>query len=154
MSVEIGSSLRLVEPIFDAIPAPLLLVERGTARVLYANAAGDELAGGDHEVYSETGRRLEGDEHPIARAARGERFADVRVDWVTGAGRRSVVVSSLPLSLEAGDLALVTFEDVTELAGARRRATLLADAGAVLGHSLDPREVARSVAHVAVPAYA
>src|SRR3954454_125193 len=43
---------------------------------------------------------------------------------------------------------------VRELEAARRRAALLADAGAVLGHSLDPGEVARSVAELAVPTFA
>ena len=34
MAVEVGSLTQL-EPVLDAVPTPLLLVEPGTARVLY-----------------------------------------------------------------------------------------------------------------------
>ena len=51
-------------------------------------------------------------------------------------------------------MALLTFEDVTELQAARRRSTLLAEASSHLGQSLDPIEVAASVAEATVPAFA
>ena len=51
-------------------------------------------------------------------------------------------------------MALVTFEDVTELEASRRRSALLAEASAQLGRSLDPHEVAVSVAQLTVPAFA
>jgi hypothetical protein len=35
-----------VEPILDVLPVPMFLVEPGTARMLYANAAAHQLAGG------------------------------------------------------------------------------------------------------------
>ena len=141
MTVEVGSLAQL-EPLLDAVPTPLLLIEPGTARTLYINPAAHRLAGGRMDkapdadyaaVYgvfdSETGRRLASEKHPGVRAARGERFQNVAVDWVTGAGRRSIVVSAntVPLA-EVGDVALVTFEDVTELSAARRRSSLLAEA--------------------------
>ena len=89
------------------------------------------------------------------RAARGERFQNVPVDWVTPAGRRSIAVSANTVPLAGvGDVALVTFEDVTELEAARRRASLLAEASAHLGRSLDPHEVAVSVAELMVPGFA
>jgi PAS domain S-box-containing protein len=167
MSVEVGSITQL-ESLLDAIPTPLLLIEPGTARVLYVNPAAHRLAGGRMDkaedadyasVYGvfdpATGRRLASEEHPGVRAARGERFQNVAVDWVTPTGRRSIVVSanSVPLG-ETGEVALVTFEDVTELEAARRRSTLLAEASSHLGHSLDPLEVAHAVARAAVPAFA
>src|SRR5918994_4377790 len=150
MSVEVGS-LPQLEPLLDALPTPVMLIEPGTARVLYINPAAHRLAGGRMDkaedadyasVYGvfepETGRRLASDEHPGVRAARGERFQNVPVDWVTPAGRRSIVVSAHTVSLgAAGDVALVTFEDVTELEASRRRSELLADASAQLGRSLD-----------------
>ena len=166
MDVGVGSLTQL-EPVLDAVPTPLLLIEPGTARVLYVNAAAHRLAGGRMEqaedadyasvygVFDPSGRRLASDEHPGVRAARGERFKNVPVDWVTPAGRRSIVVSAHTVTLgEAGDVALVTFEDVTELEASRRRAALLADAAAHLGSSLDPDEVAQSVADLTVPAFA
>ena len=45
-------------------------------------------------VFDPSGRRLASDEHPGVRAARGERFENVPVDWVTPAGARSIVVSA------------------------------------------------------------
>src|SRR6185503_16053950 len=85
----------------------------------------------------------------LARAARGQALEAASFEWVSPAGRRAFLVSAR----EAGEVAIVTFEDVTELERARRRAALLADAAANLGRSLDPGEVARAVADVAVPAF-
>ena len=166
MGVETGS-LTLFEPVLDAVPTPLLLIEPGTARVLYVNPAAHALAGGEmpkagdddyasvYGVYDASGRRLPSEEHPGVRAARGERFQNVAVDWVTPAGRRSIVVSAHTVSLaEIGDVALVTFEDVSELESGRRRAALLAEAGAQLSSSLDPGAVARTIADIVVPRHA
>ncbi|HKG64822.1 MAG TPA: SpoIIE family protein phosphatase [Solirubrobacteraceae bacterium] len=166
MTVETGSLTQL-EPVLDAVPTPLLLIEPGTARVLYVNPAAHRLAGGRMEkahdsdyasvygVFDPSGRRLASEEHPGVRAARGEQLENVAVDWVTPAGRRSIVVSAHTVSLgAAGEVALLTFEDVTELEAARRRSTLLAEASAHLGRSLDPREVAVSIAELMVPGFA
>ena len=165
MRVEVGSLTQL-EPVLDAVPTPLLLIEPGTARMLYINPAAHRLAGGRMDkaqdadyasvygVFDPSGRRLASAEHPGVRAARGERFQNVPVDWVTPAGRRSIVVSAHTVPLgDAGEVALVTFEDVTELEAARRRSTLLAEASADLGGSLDPHEVAQSVADLTVPGF-
>ena len=146
MSVEVGS-LSQLEPVLDAVPTPVLVVEPGTARILYANPAAHRLAGG----------RMEEAELPDygVRAARGERFQNVPIDWITAAGRRSIVVSAHTVELAgAGEVALVSFEDVTELEAARRRSTLLAHASSHLGRSLDPHEVAVSVAELLVPEFA
>ena len=146
MTVEAGSLTQL-EPVLAAVPTPLLLIEPGTARVLYVNPAAHRLAGGRMDTAE--------DADFAVRAARGERFQNVPVEWVTPAGRRSIVVSASTVQLaDAGEVALVTFEDVTELEEARRRSTLLAEASSHLGHSLDPEEVANSVAEATVPAFA
>jgi serine phosphatase RsbU (regulator of sigma subunit)/PAS domain-containing protein len=145
MRVEAGSLTQL-ELVLDAIPTPLLLIEPGTARILYVNPAAHRLAGGRMETAE--------DADFAVRAARGERFENVPVDWVTPAGRRSIVVSAHTVPLgDAGDVALVTFEDVTELEAARRRSTVLAEASSHLGRSLDPDEVAQTVADLCVPAF-
>jgi PAS domain S-box-containing protein len=167
MGVENGS-IKLLEPILDALPSPKMLIEPGTARVLYANPAAHRLAGGSmpvaesaeeyesvYGVFDESGRRLASEEHPGVRAARGERLENVAVDWLTPAGRRSIVVSADTVELPGlGSVAVVAFEDVTELQSARRRFRLLAEAGPRLASSLDPHEVAVAVAGLAVPAYA
>ncbi|MEA2311851.1 MAG: hypothetical protein QOE28_1819, partial [Solirubrobacteraceae bacterium] len=167
MGVEVGS-VTLLEPLLDAMPTPTLLLEPGTARVVYANPAAERLAGGSfpkardaseyaatYEVFDDTGRRLPGDEHPAVRAARGEQLHHVPVDWVLPDGRRSIVVSSSNLTVaDGGEAVLVTFEDVTELQATRRRAGLLAEAGRRLVGTLDADEIVGIVSSLAVPAYA
>src|SRR3954451_6234531 len=137
MTVEAGSVEHL-EPVLDAVPAPVLVIERDTARVLYANAAAAGTLASDAAA------------HP-ARAARGEPLDVAPFEQ----GGRSYLVSARPAAVAgAGEVAIVTFEDVTELERARRRAGLLADAAANLGRSLDPGEVAQAVADVTVPGFA
>ena len=85
------------------------------------------------------------------RAARGERFQNVRrrLGHAPPGGARSPSRRTrVPLG-GVGDVALVTFEDVTELEAARRRAALLAEAGAQLGalarlRARSPHAVARA----------
>jgi PAS domain S-box-containing protein len=132
MTVEAGS-IAQVEPILDAVAAPVIAVEHGSGNVLYANAAAAGTLAADAAGH-------------LTRAARGELLQGAPFDW----GRRSFLVSAR----DAGGFAIVTFEDVTELERARRRSALLADAAANLWGSLDPGEVARAVADVAVPGFA
>jgi PAS domain-containing protein len=130
-----------VEPILDVLPVPLIVVEPGSARVLYANAAAHKLAGGvltlgvPAEEYSRayrlrdaSGRALGPDEMPAVRAARGETLSHVQVDWDTPEGVRTVLASGTTIALAGGRrVTVVTFEDVTQLEGARRRSSLIAD---------------------------
>src|SRR5215208_7188888 len=117
MTVEVGSLTQL-EPVLDAVPTALVLVEPGTARVLYVNPAAHQLAGAPIEkaadaaaytslyrAFDPAGRPLAADEYPGVRAARGERVQNMRVDWGTAAGRRAFIVSA----------------HTVPLAGARRR---------------------------------
>jgi len=63
----------------------LVLVAPPTGRAIFANRAADALAGGVFPLEQEV------PEH--RRAAAGERFTDVGVEWATPAGRRSLLVS-------------------------------------------------------------
>ena len=140
-SAVLGDGLVDVEPILDVLPIPLILVEPGTARMLYANAAAHRMAGGAltlgvaaeeypsaYRLFDASGRPLRTDEMPAVRAARGETLSHVQVDWETAAGMVTVVVSGTTIALAGGRrVAVVTFEDVTELESSRRRASLLAD---------------------------
>src|SRR4051812_36327637 len=119
----------------------MLLLEPGTARILYANAAAHHLAGRALSLgvvaeeypracrlYDTSGRVLGRDELPAVRAARGEALSHVQVDWETPGGLRTVLVSGSTITLDGGRrVTVVTFEDVTSLEGARRRSSLLAD---------------------------
>ena len=130
-----------VEPILDVLPVPTILVEPGTARILYANAVAHRVAGGSltlgvpaegypraYRLFHASGRPLAPDEMPAVRVARGERLEHVAVDWETPEGLRTVVVSgSIIASADGRRIGVVTFEDVTALEGARRRSSLLAD---------------------------
>jgi PAS domain-containing protein len=141
LTAAVGGGLVDVEPILDVLPIPLILVEPGTARMLYANTAAHRMAGGAltlgvpaeeypsaYRLYDESGRPLRPDEMPAVRAARGETVSHVRVDWETPGGMYTVVVSGTTIMLGGGRrITVVTFEDVTELESARRRASLLAD---------------------------
>jgi len=137
-----------------------MLIEPGTARVLFANRAAHRLAGGSfplaqeaadyfaaYPCFDETGRRLGAEEMPAVRAAAGERLEGERVDWETPVGRRSLLVSTAAVE----DLVAVAFEDVTELEAQRRRAALLAEAGAVLAASLVYEDRLRALAQLVVP---
>lgn len=86
----------------DALPYPVLLIERGGAgAVRFANAAaraaglapqpavpgGDGRFTADHYLTDEQGRRLSAGDTPTARAARGEEFSTLHVAWHGPAGR-------------------------------------------------------------------
>jgi PAS domain S-box-containing protein len=137
-----------------------MIIEPGSARVLFANRAAHRLAGGAFPLaqeaaeyfdrypsFDETGRRLGAHEMPAVRAAAGEMIDQERVDWETPLGRRSLIVSSAAVE----GLVTVTFEDVTELEAQRRRAALLSEAGAVLSTSLDYEERLRALARLVLP---
>src|SRR5918995_2817715 len=93
-------------------------------------------------LYHPDGRPLADEEAPIVRAARGERFSNVRVDWDPPLGRRTVLVAGGTITTPgAPDVGIVTFEDITAVEAARRRADALAEAGAVLGGAPRPGAV-------------
>ena len=132
LTAALGGTLVDVEPILDVLPVPLLVLDSASERMLFANAAAHALAGGtlrfdDARLIDEDGRPLSHDELPAVRAARGETIANLAVDWDTGDGLRTVLVSATTLTLAGGlGVTVVTFDDVTELESGRRRASLLA----------------------------
>jgi PAS domain S-box-containing protein len=151
-----------LEQLLDTMPTPLLLIEPGTARVVFANEAASRMAGGDfplaanideyEEAYVLTdanGRRLSTQEMPGVRAARGERLHNVELNWVTPGGVRSLIVSagSIPASYGEPATIVLSFEDVTELKRAnttKEESLALLDAlfkGAPIGHAYFDREL-------------
>ncbi len=98
-----------LEPILDVLPVPLLFVEPGTARILYANAAAQTPA--------------EAAPAAVRAARRGEPLSNVQLDYEAPGGPRSLVVSGDAIRLPDGrNVIVMTFEDVTELEHARREA--------------------------------
>jgi GAF domain-containing protein len=120
------------------------LIAPGSGRVLHANRAAHAAAGGVFPIDRE--------EPLYLRVAAGERFANVRVDRETPAGTRSLVASGDTIVPPGRPpVAVLTFEDVTELEAARRRTDALADAGALLAGSLDLDATLQAIARLAVP---
>lgn len=175
-----GSWLRAL---LDLTPTPLLLIESGTARVLFANTAAHGMAGGTFPtgavaekydaVYYCTdaaGRRIPNEEMPGVRAARGERLDGFEMDWHTRDRVRSLIVSSETVPPMYGHPATVvlSFEDVTRLKRAEaeeraarvraeraeREARFLSEASTLLAGSLDYEETLATVARLAVPGIA
>src|SRR4051812_22303495 len=125
--------------LFDLVPAPVLLVELSSGRILFGNAAAQALAGGEYPP------RL------AERVARGERIVAEQIDW----NARTLVVNGGTVVMPDGErVGMVTIEDVTEIEGARRRSSVLAAASAALAESLDLEHTLRTVQAIAVPRFA
>jgi signal transduction histidine kinase len=92
--------------ILDASPVPTLLLEPGSARVLYANRAAEVLTGGAF--------RLD-DAAMAALAARGGALRGLEACWASPAGERTcrLDAEALPATDEAPAVVVVTLEDVT-----------------------------------------
>jgi len=124
-----------IEPILDVLPVPLLVIEPGSARIIFANAAAHALAGGVlapgapmPRLFDQAGVPLPAAEAPLARVARGETLSNTQIDWDTPDGLKTVLVSGTTLTLGSRQrVGVVTFEDVTRLESGRRRASVLAD---------------------------
>jgi PAS domain S-box-containing protein len=119
-----------LEAVLDVLPVPILLVQQGSARVLFANAAADRIAGGRfpreevHDAdpahfggYDGSGNRLSPQRMPVTRAARGERLDGLQIDWDTPTGRKSLLFHSevLPAVYGHEPVAVLAFDDVSKL---------------------------------------
>jgi PAS domain S-box-containing protein len=158
----VGISRDLLQQTVDLMPFPVLIVEPGSARVLFANRAADALAGGRFPpaetmdeyagLYALTepdGTPLTPDRYPAVRASRGERVEGCQLEWPLPDGTRSVLVSAdtIPATDDREALVLVAFEDVSPIrraeAGARAAEALLDAffAGASVGMAFLDREL-------------
>jgi hypothetical protein len=126
------------------LPSPLLLIAPGSGRVLFANRAAHAAAGGTFP--------LDLDAPEQRRVASGGRFANLPVEWQTPAGTRSLVASGDTIVPPGSPpVAVLTFEDVTELEAARRRSDALADVAALLAGALDFDATLQVFSQLAVP---
>ena len=127
--------------LLDALPASVVIVEPGSARVLFANRAALELTGEEDPVGRSAaewmpagscrdaeGRPLAEEALPALRAARGERVRGTMVTCQTSWGERTLRASAQTIEGPDGAAAvLVSFEDVTELRAAQLGERLVAD---------------------------
>jgi PAS domain S-box-containing protein len=112
--------------------------------VFFANRAAHAMAGGAFPMDSRTPE--------LERVASGERFTNLQVEWDTPTGKRSLMASGDTI-VPPGErpVAVLTFEDVTELEAARQRADALSEVGAMLAGSLDFDATVQLIARLAVP---
>lgn len=125
----------VLETILELMPVPVLLVELGTARIVFANRAAYALSEGvltrdrngdvciaAAECTDAGGERIDTQQTPWARVARGEQFSGLQMDWCLPSGVRTLLVSGdmLPSGMRHPARGLVAFQDATELKRAER----------------------------------
>ena len=121
------------EPLLDLLPSPLLLIDPESGQVVFTNRAARDIP-----VPSDF----------CSRVAAGEEFANVQVDWE----HRSLIASGGTIVPPGGSpVAVLTFEDITELDVARRRADALAEVSSLLAGSPDFDATLARIAQIAVP---
>lgn len=120
-----------LEYLLNLMPTPLLLIEPKTAKVIFANRAADEIAGGEfpkgkpaeeyHTVYYGTdvkGQRIPDEQMPGVRVAHGERLDGVEMDWHLPNGEIcSLLIFADTLSEMYGHPAtcVLMFQDISKL---------------------------------------
>jgi len=140
-------------------------------RVLYANAAAARLIGAESpdalvaeapgeararfRIFGEDRAPVRPDDLPGRRAFAGEGVAEavLRFHSVAGGPERVSSVRAVPVRDESGAVEYVInfFRDVTDARRRSERDAFVAEAGAVLGSTLDVETTLRAVAELAVP---
>lgn len=119
-----------LENVLNLMPAPVLFIEPGTARVTFANKAADDLAGGEypkekpaeeyHNFYYCTdalGNRIPDLEMPGVRVARGEQIKGFEMDWHLPKGIRSLLIfaDTLPAMHGHESICVLVFQDISKV---------------------------------------
>ncbi|MCP3101516.1 PAS domain-containing protein [Myxococcus sp. K15C18031901] len=130
LAAHLRSQQSWLEAVLDLTPIPLVLVEPGSGRALFANQASHQLAGGHfpldvpvqrydtaYSVVDEGGQPMRNERTPGARAAQGEALRRVPGTWMTLLGRREVLVDSEQLPAMHGhpSTVVLAIQDVTQL---------------------------------------
>src|SRR4051794_41957084 len=91
------------------LPMPVLVIEPGSARILYANGSAHAVAGGViapaapmPRLFDHAGVPLAREAAPLLRIARGETLSNVQIDWETVDGLRTVLVSGTTVTINGG----------------------------------------------------
>jgi PAS domain S-box-containing protein len=130
MAEDLRNQQKWLEAVVDLMPAPMVFVEPDTARVLFANRAADEMAGGHfpraqsaeeyHLLYYYTDadrQRIPDEQMPAVRVARGESFAEIELDWHLPDGPRSFLLQgdTIPPMYGHPATGVIKFQDITQL---------------------------------------
>ncbi|GAB1541356.1 hypothetical protein NUACC21_40270 [Scytonema sp. NUACC21] len=128
-----------LEDLLNLMPTPMVLIERGTAKVTFANKAADQVAGGkfpkaeslaDYNTYyyatDTAGNPIPAHLSPGVRVAQGERIEGFELDWHTPAGIRSLLIfaDTLPAMHGYPATCVLVFQDITSLKKAEKALSL------------------------------
>lgn len=108
-----------LESALDLLAIPVLRVEEGTARVLFANAAARVLPfpleplAAPGAVLDAEGAPLPVEQHPVERAARGEPLEGELFRWAGPEGDRAFVVHARMDRSRSPGVATLSFQDVS-----------------------------------------
>ena len=150
--------------------ADAISVQAADGSLVYANRAAARTLGYDspeellgtpirevmsrYELLDEEGNALALDQLPSRRALAGRSGPPsvVRFRDVASGNDHWSLVQAMPIADEAGGVRLVinSFQDVTQLKSTEHRLRLLADAGAVIGRSVDYQEALQKLADLLV----
>jgi signal transduction histidine kinase len=121
---------RWLQTVLDQMPMPLVFVEPTTARIFFANAAANRMAGGElarpqstedylrlFDIRDLDDRPLRVEDVPAVRAARGEAVSGAQIRWYTPSGPKviSIHTARIPAMFGHAETVLVAFDDITEL---------------------------------------
>jgi PAS domain S-box-containing protein len=156
-----------LESVLRQMPLGVVLAAVPDGRYLYANEAARRLSPTPIEIgtaprtvargFRPDGSELGPDDWPLRRAMVGETVENEIVEIAYPDGTlRTYGLSAAPIPGPSGAIesAVITYADVTERIRAQERETFLARASEVLSSSLDYETTVRTVADLAVPAFA
>ena len=125
---ELENQRRWLESVIDAIPTPVVLIERTSGQVILHNKAADKLTGGNYpqdpnQIFTETtledesGKRISSDKWPRVRAALGEHIEGELVYWTWREFKAPLLVYAHPLGAMFGrsDTVVIIYLDITRL---------------------------------------
>lgn len=119
-----------LETVMNLLPMPMLLVDTRRTRVMFANRAAEQLAGGQLPLATEKGLSpphsyatdqigtpIPPELMPLARVARGEALSGFELQWHLPEGSRSLLINAdrLPAMYGHEVVSAVLFQDITRL---------------------------------------
>jgi PAS domain S-box-containing protein len=163
---DLESQRARLEALLQQLPEGLLMAEAPSGAIVMANDRVEEIlgiprselhhiAGGEaYQGFDTEGRKLRPQDWPLARAVKGETVGYTELELVRADGTHIWVSKRAgPILDREGNVVagVATITDISEVRRARENRVLLANAGELLGSSLDFEETIRRVAELVVP---